>query len=391
MKENHSFDSLFGLFPGANGTRWANDHGHMKRMTIGTDQRLPHDLPHDYPSALKSYDHGRMDGFNQKPWTRKWAFTELRADQIPNYWGWAKNNVLGDNFFASINGPSFPNHLAAIAAQSGGTHDNPNPPKGTGGQYKSWGCDSPMSELVEVEHPGRLIKLEHPCFDFQTVGDELSAKDIPWSFYAAKPVSGDNPARSGYIWQAYSAIEHIRNNGKLWKQHMFETPNFQRDVARGRLAPVTWLMPLFAQSEHPEYNLCHGENWTTSVVDSIMKSRFWRSTAIFITWDEWGGFYDHVPPTQIDRYGLGIRVPLIVISPYAKQGWVDHRRGEFSSILRFIEDNWGIPRLTTRDRSTGNLSYDFDFSQDPRPPDPRPLRTDCVGPIFSPAPPSAYK
>src|SRR5439155_19194774 len=103
-----------------------------------------------------------------------------------------------------------------------------------------------------------------------------------------------------------------------------------------------------------------------------------------------GGFYDHVAPPQVDRFGLGIRVPFLVISPYARQGVVDHHRGDFSSVLRFIEDNWGLPQLTRRDREATNLSYDFDFSQSPRPPDPRPLRTDCTGPVFSPPPPDAY-
>jgi len=108
-----------------------------------------------------------------------------------------------------------------------------------------------------------------------------------------------------------------------------------------------------------------------------MRSPMWKNTAIFVTWDDYGGFYDHVPPPQVDGFGLGIRVPLLVISPYAKKGVIDHQVGEFSSVLRFIESNWGLSLLTDRDRDATDLSYDFDFSQRPRRPDPLPLRTDC--------------
>ena len=114
----------------------------------------------------------------------------------------------------------------------------------------------------------------------------------------------------------------------------------------------------------------------------------WATTAIFLTWDDWGGFYDHVPPQQVDAFGLGIRVPMLVISPYARAGTVDHRWGEFSSVLRFIEDNWGIDqRLTGRDARAGDLAYDFDFAQEPLPPDPLPLRTDCASYPYPHPPP----
>jgi phospholipase C len=159
------------------------------------------------------------------------------------------------------------------------------------------------------------------------------------------------------------------------------------DIAADRLPAVTWITPRFDVSEHPlpNTNFCHGENWTTLVLDTLMQSPEWRDTAVFITWDDWGGLYDHVPPRDVDRFGFGFRVPLLVISPYAKPGYVDHHEGEFSSILRFVEDNWGLSQLTLRDREATDLSYDFDFRQPPIPPDPRPLRRDCVGGLELPA------
>src|SRR2546427_2469954 len=122
------------------------------------------------------------------------------------------------------------------------------------------------------------------------------------------------------------------------------------DIRANRLPPVTWVTPRFQLSDHPPYSMCYGENWTTLVVDAIMRSPIWRNTAIFLTWDDYGGFYDHVMPPQVDGLGLGLRVPMIVISPYAKEGYVDHTLGEFSSVVRFVEDNWGLAPMTRRDR-----------------------------------------
>ena len=211
-----------------------------------------------------------------------------------------------------------------------------------------------------------------PCFDIPTEGDLLNRKDIPWAYYSASYV------QKGYIWSAYDAIRHIRETDQ-WQRHVFGTDDLVRDIRDDRLPPVTWVTPRFQLSDHPEYTLCWGENWTAQVVNAVMQSPMWKDTAIFLTWDDWGGFYDHVAPPQVDEFGLGIRVPLLVICPYAKQGYVDHTTGEFSSVLKFIEMNWGLPSLTRRDRSASDLSEAFDFSQAPRPPDPVPLRTDCQG------------
>jgi phospholipase C len=395
IKENRSFDNMFGTFPGADGASTADDKGRTRPLVHGSqyDQRLPHDLPHDYVAALKAYDHGKMDGFTQSPASDKYAYTQLTKGQLPNYWHWAQRFVLGDHFFASVNGPSFPNHLFTIAAQSGGTHDNPLPPGPKDrGKYKTWGCDAPKSEKVIVVDTEDKEHKVSPCFDFKTMGDELTKAGMPWSYYAAPPVPWDQPpSRSGYIWSTYSAIRHIRDNPKTWTQHVFPVQQVVRDIKKGRLAPVTWITPQFALSEHPEYNFCYGENWTTSVVDSIMRSPAWKTTAIFLTWDDWGGFYDHLPPPQIDKFGLGIRVPFLVISPYAKEGFIDHGHGEFSDVLRFIEKNWGLPHLTKRDAEASDLFQDFDFNRAPRPPDPRPLRTDCKGNPFKVPPPNAYR
>jgi phospholipase C len=366
MQENHSFDNMFGRFPGANGARWGMDHGVRRPLTHSSDQLIP-DLPHCRACALASWDHGRLDGFNQTPQAEKYAYTQMKRSDEPNYWNWASHFVLADNFFSSEMGPSFPNHMYAISGQSAGAPDNPIRPPGS----LTWGCDAPPDELVRVVHgPGDSERVR-PCFQVPTLADRLDRKGVSWAYYAAKST------QRGYIWSTYSSIRHVFNS-KQWTSNVHPVDNVVQDIEAGPLPAVTWIMPRFELSDHPGTNTCYGENWATRVIDSIMRSPTWSSTAIFLTWDEWGGFYDHVRPPKADRFGLGFRVPLIILSRYAKTGFIDHRPGEFSSILRFIEENWGVAPLTARDRSAGDLSWDFDFHH-PGPPDPRPLRTDCKG------------
>ncbi len=374
IKENRTFDNLFGRFPGANGAMTGMDHGVRRPLTRGTDQATYEDIPHCYECALAAWNGGAMDGFNQTEAADRWAYTQLHKGQLPNYWTWARSNVLFDRVFASAQGPSFPNHLYTIAAQSGGAHDNPRRTPGLGSL--TFGCDAPAEQLVAVVDSEGVTKMVPPCFDFLTEGDLLRRAGIPWSYYAAQE------DQKGYIWSAYSAIRRYREHPKVWQQHMFPVDRVVDDIRAGKLPPVTWITPRFELSEHPEYNFCHGENWSTKVIDAIMRSPMWKDTAIFVTWDDYGGFYDHVPPPQVDDFGFGIRVPMMVISPYAVDGKVSHELGEFSSVLRFIEDNWGLTKLTRRDRDATPMLSAFDFAQAPRAPQPLPLRDDCEGPVF---------
>jgi len=383
LKENRTTDHLFGRFPGVNGVTEGWD-GDRLRPLLRPPDRLPQDILHCYDCAIESWNKGRMNKFARDEISDRYAYTQMQGrSDLPNYWRWAEEFVLSDNFFASAQGPSFPNHLFTIAASSAGTHDNPNQNQGRANELtrqtgfsKSWGCDSLEESFVEVVTTEGEVERVPPCFDITTEADLLDGKGIPWSFYA--------PWRTqrGYWLTTFTAIRRVRMNPDVWERHIFPVDNFAADVADGRLAPVTWIVPRFEVSEHPEESFCHGENWTTQVVDAVMESPFWKDTAIFITWDDYGGFYDHVPPLQVDEFGFGFRVPLLTLSPYARRGHIDSELGEFSSILRFIEDNWGLDQLTHRDRDAFNLSYVFDFTQEPREPLPLPLRTDCTGEIF---------
>jgi phospholipase C len=383
IKENRTFDNMFGLFPGANGVSVGIDQGEPRPLTRAID-RLDQDIRHCYDCALQAWNGGAMDGFATiSDQADRYAYTQYQPEDLPNYWRWASSFVLGDNFFASAQGPSFPNHLYTIAAQSGRTHENVyqdidkvREHHRQTGLFKAWGCDSMEDAFAVVVDSEGVEKKVPPCFDFLTEGDLLTEAGIPWAYYAATQY------QNGYLWSAYDAVRHIREDEAYWRSHIFPVDAFAEQARAGLLPPVTWVTPRFELSEHPEYSFCHGENWTTEIVNAVMEGPQWDTTAIFITWDDYGGFYDHVPPPQVDGFGFGIRVPLLVISPYAKRGFVTHELGEFSSVLRFIEDNWGLSQLTHRDREATPLSSAFDFTQDPRPPEPLPPRTDCVGPQF---------
>ncbi len=381
IKENRTTDHLFGRFPGVDGVTEGYDGDELRPLTPPPD-RLPDDIPHCYDCGIESWNEGRMNRFARNDVSDRFAYTQMRGpEDLPNYWRWAEEFALSDNFFSSAQGPSFPNHLYTIAAQSGGSHHNPFQDQARAtiftqetGLAKSWGCDTLEEVYVEVVDSEGQVERVPPCFDFKTEADLLDGAGIPWGYYAAW-----NDQR-GYVWSAFSAIERVRMNPEIWQRHIFPVDNFVADVEDGRLAPVTWVTPRYELSEHPEWSFCHGENWTTEIVNAVMRSPFWKDTAIFITWDDYGGFYDHVPPPQVDRFGFGFRVPLLTISPFAKPGYIDSQLGEFSSVLRFIEDNWGLSQLTHRDRDAFNLSYLFDFEQDPLEPFELPLREDCVGP-----------
>ncbi len=370
MLENRSFDNLFGRYPGANGTTTGVRFGEEVPL-IRCPEWLPGDLPHDTISWRASYNDGKMDGFAIGDYGPYYAYSQFRREDVPNYFAWADDYVLGDNFFASVAGPSYPNHLYFIAGQSGGAIDNPENIQtrwlNDGRAFKSWGCDAFGEDVyVHVEDPDGAITSHETCFDFRTMGHELSDRDIDWASYSA------DPYQAGYIWQAYSSIRDVFHDRDYWEEHIWPVDDLLRDIEANALPSVTWITPRFQLSDHPPFSTKHAHNWVTDVVNALMRSDMWDDIALFITWDEWGGLYDHVEPPRLDHMELGFRVPLLVLSPYAKRGYVDDAFGEFSSPLRFIADNWGLPHLTKRIRSSHNFEHVFDFKRPPRSPRPLP-------------------
>jgi len=377
MLENRSFNHLFGRFPGARNTTRVGAREGREVQLIRAPDWLPSDFPHDRPASLASIDHGKMDGFALTEIAATYAYSQYAPEDVPNWWHWARRFVLCDNFFASASTASFPNHLYMIAGTSGGAFDNPvQSPKvldvrRNKGLAKTWGCDAPEGAYVTLYsyETGQKVETTRPCFTFETQGEQLSAQGIDWAFYAA------DEDENGYIWNAYSAVDAVRNT-RLWDDHIRSVDHLVADIRGERLPSVTWVTPRYEFSNHPPYSTAWAQNWVTQVVNAIMRSRMWEHTAIFVTWDEWGGTYDPVEPARVDALGLGIRVPMLVISPWVNSGMIDHEQGEFCSAHKFIASNWGLPYLSDRVKRTHDFEHVFDFKRR-RPnllsPDPLPL------------------
>lgn len=360
VKENHSFDNIFGTYPGANGATSGLCGTSLVPLTHSS--LTPPNLPHEWSPARKAIDHGKMDQFCLIA-SNYGSYIQYYQSDIPNYWKYANTFALSDNTFSSLTGASFGNHLYLAAATSYEFVTNPvflN----IGPDNTSWGCDAPSDTAAgRIPNPSvsKTIIFQYPCMDITTLSDLLESKGLSWRYYAVPE------GQTGYIWSIFDAVNHIRN-GPEWSTNISAPQNFVTDVQAGKLARFTWLAPPWAVSEHPPTSICAGENWTVNQINAIMNSPFWSSTAIFVTWDDWGGYYDHVPPPSVDYFGLGVRVPMIIISPYARAHQVIHTQYEFASVLKFAEETFGLPSLTQRDASANDMMDAFNFTQTPLPP-----------------------
>ena len=349
IKENRTFDHYFGLFPGADGaTTGKTSTGQIVPLLHLSDPSQLINLCNSWDCALQAMDNGRMDRFDLISGGTLNAYTQLTESDIPNYWTYARHFALADRYFTSVHGPSLPNGLFALAGQSGGVIDN-------GSDYGAGvACDGGPAELVTVIDSSGKRTLISACFDFPTLADELVTAGITWKYY------GDGP-------NVFSLIRSIRNS-PAWQFDFAPEAQFLSDAATGRLPAITWLATTPETNEHPPQSPCPGENWTVNVLNTLMQGPEWNSTAVFITWDDFGGLYDHVSPPQPDQFGLGPRVPLLIISPYAKRGYIAHSVYEHSSILKFVETRYGLPPLSSRDSAANNMLDSFDFRQAPQPP-----------------------
>jgi phospholipase C len=359
MQENRSFDNLFYGFPGADSAASGIDEGTtipLQPIPLGPIQ----DLDHSHPGWWKDWDNGQMDNFvhGQKFTIPNEPYSYVPQSDIQPYWTLAQSYTLGDRMFQSNTGPSFVAHQYMIAGQSDDADENPT-------SAVAWGCDSPSGTTVKLLGPnGTDLPGPFPCFDYQTMADLLDAQGISWRYYSTSSTS----SISGYGWSAFDAIKHIRF-GSDWTNYVV-SPDTQvlTDIKNGKLAQVTWITPMGPYSDHPESELTgEGPDWVASITNAIGASQFWDSTVIFISWDDWGGFYDHVPPPQVDSMGLGFRVPVIVVSPYAKQGYVSHVTHEASGFLKYIEEVFNLPSLGTRDVTADDFTDCFNYSQTPLP------------------------
>jgi len=417
MQENRSFDSYFGTFPGADGIP-ANVC--VPDPSGGSCVAPYHDAnnvnaggPHGADSATADIDGGKMDGFvDQQEAGRKKACTATYdpacaqsgsqpdvmgyhdSREIPNYWNYAQQFVLQDRMFEPNASWSLPAHLFTVSGWSAR-------------------CSSgdPMSCTNELQTPGgtafllqesrpRGTTLTPPIFSWTDLTYLLHNANVSWGYYLdqgaepdcddddamyceAKPQRVDVPG----IWNPLPFFETVQQDNQLGNVQPVE--NFYTAVRSGNLPAVSWVIPNSNVSEHPPAAISDGQAYVTSLINAVMRGPEWNSTAIFLTWDDWGGFYDHVVPPSVDQNGYGMRVPAMVISPYARQGYIDHQTLSFDAYLKFIEDLFlggqrldpatdgrPDPRPSVRENESilGDLTQDFDFTQSPRPPVLLPVR-----------------
>jgi phospholipase C len=357
VQENRSTDNLFNGFPGADTVQSGKKHDGTTVTLQPVSLTAPIDIIHSHENWWKEWNGGAMNGFDlgsPDAAGPNYPYSAVPQSETGPIWNLAAAYTFSDRMFQSNTGPSYPAHQYLIAANSNLADDNPS--------NTPWGCDSPPGTTVTLLGPnGTSLPGPFPCFDYTTFGDILDRRNVTWRYYAPAIGAG------GDIWSAYDAIDHIRH-GADWTTNVV-SPETQvlEDVAGGTLANVTWVVPSFTNSDHAGSKSTSGPDWVASVVNTIGQSRFWPSTAIFILWDDWGGWYDHVAPRKLDAMGLGFRVPLIVVSPYAKHGYVSHVEHEFGSLLKFSEEVFSVPSLGGVDVRADDFADCFDFGQASQP------------------------
>jgi len=373
VQENRSTDNLFNGLPGADtvarGLNTAGNEVALQSASLTTTW----DLGHSHTAFNVDYDGGKMDGFNLEQSRCHGhgmhclsgdvrAYTYVSHSEIGPYFSMAEQYAFADKMFSTQAGPSFPAHqylLSGEATVSDGSSlrasENPLDPE----QNFSGGCDSPKGTVVTlIDNEGNENQESYPCFDRPALTDLIESQSLTWRYYQSGSGAG--------LWHAPDAIKHIRYSSQYSQDVISPPSQVLKDIKRHDLANVVWVTPTAKASDHPGHTNGSGPSWVASIVNAIGKSNYWNSTAIFVTWDDWGGFYDHVVPHQYNAFELGFRVPLIVIGPYAKQGYVSHAQHEFGSILKFTEKAFGLGSLGATDKRADDLSDCFNFNGTPR-------------------------
>ena len=365
FQENRTPDNLFHGLPGADIANSGLTSGGQVVPLAPVDMTAPYDLDHSHPGFVTDYASGADTGFHPVgtvgcttscPPT---AYGYVPPSEVQPYFTMAEKYTFADRMFQSNEGPSFPAHqyiIAGTSEPSVGSNllasENPSVP--SGGLLS--GCASTAGVTVALIDPsGSENHSLFPCFEHPTLMDSLDAAHLTWKYYAPTPNG---------LWVGPDAISHLRN-GPGWNNVSSPNTNIFNDISTGNLSSVSWVIPTGLASDHARGTDGTGPSWVASVVNAIGNSPYWNSTAIFVTWDDWGGWYDHVTPPVRGSYELGFRVPLIVVSPYAKPGYVSHVQHDWGSILHFAETTFGLPSLGYADAQADDLGDCFNYTQTP--------------------------
>ncbi len=364
VQENRSFDNLFAGYPGADAPTSGQSHTGQTIALAPWPLEAAGNLGHMRSDFLVEYNGGNMNGFDLEyiigeGLPANFAYSYVPRSETKTYWSLAQQYTLSDHMFQSDSSDSFAAHQFLIAAQSG---QPPNDDVIDSPNAVPWGCDAPKGTTTRIALPGgSTAPGPFPCFDYDTLATRLNTADLSWKYYS--PAIGEY---GGNLWSAYDANSPIRFS-KYWAGNVISPETtILKDVANGNLPAVSWVVPSQENSDHPDSFSASGPDWVGGIVNTIGKSKYWSSTAIFVLWDDWGGWYDNVQPPQLDLIGLGFRVPFLVISPYAKHNYVSHVQYEYGSIVKFVEWSMVLPNLGQTDLRANPLFDCFDFSQQAR-------------------------
>jgi phospholipase C len=381
FQENRTPDNLFHdpvlIARGADiASSGLNSQGQTVQLTSG-DLSGAYDLDHAHRAFVAMYDCGKMDGADRIKVTcykggscpSNAQFAYVDPAQVQPYFQLAEQYTFADRMFQTNQGPSFPAHQFIISGTSAPTTtSNLFAAENTSASiWRPTGCIAPAGTTVKMIDPsGNEFRRQYPCFEHPTLSDLLDAQGISWRYYTPS---------EGSIWTGPNAISHICKarvqngrlacTGELWSNVVIPPTQLLSDITNHQLPAVSWVMPDGRPSDHAYVNDGSGPSWVASIVNAIGNSSYWSNTAILITWDDWGGWYDHVAPPIINSYEYGFRVPMLVVSPFAKPAYISHVTHDFGSILKFIEQIYGLPSLGYADALADNLSDCFDFNQQP--------------------------
>ena len=362
IQENKTFDSYFGTYPGADGfpSSLLNASSPSPYLPHHVSSEVPPSLTNAWAAAHEAWDNGKMDRFINAQSGNAQTMGYYDRSNIPYYWDYADHYVLADHFFSSLMGPTFPNHLYIASGRSGPV---------TGMSSYDFVTNGSITGNLGGSLPYDQLKLT-----WATLAQELTLTNTSWAWY-----TGENPS-AATAWNVLPAFSYFQNNPAQLSQHVKSTQSFASDIQAGKLGAISWITPGewtpptypsecagIGTSEHPPDRVDCGMDYVAYLVNTVMKSSYWNSTAIVIAWDDWGGLYDHVAPPQVDQYGLGFRVPVLVVSPWVKPHYIDHTQYGFGSLLKFAETTFNLPSLGARDVNASSMMSMFDFGQAPLP------------------------
>ncbi len=372
IQENRSFENFFAGYPGANAPLYGYSGKHKVNLHQITFKNA--NLQHSWHSSIVDWDNGKMDGFKKfgsAQYGQYAAYAYVEQSLIQPYWDMANQYVLADGMFPTEFGGSFTAHLTLVA----GT-DNLSPTKAEvdiPSGLPPQDCDASPGAKSSYITPNRVehaFKGPFPCFNqWKTLAQTLDHAGVTWKYYATQLVGAG-------MWEPFEAMKYVRYGPDWNKDIIAPETTILTDPGNGQLAQMTWVSPSDKNSDHPESQSDQGPSWVASVVNAVGESKYWKSSAIVVLWDDWGGWYDNAAPPQLDFRGLGIRVPCIIISPYARKStssmpYVDHTQYEYASIIKFVEEAFNLPYLGQTangytDRRATSIDDAFDFTQKPR-------------------------